>query len=187
MKTALIVIDIQNDYFPGGRMPLAGMDAAARNCQTLLEKFRVLQAPTFIVQHLFNIPDANIPDAPFFIPNTHGAELHESISPLAQDKVIVKHAVNCFLGTELLQELQLAGVENVVICGAMSHMCVDAAVRAAADFGFQCTLAHDACAACAQEFNGITVPAEWVHAAYMAALKFAYANVVSTAEVLTHL
>lgn len=182
MKTALIVIDIQNDYFPGGRMPLDGMDAAARNCQALLERFRVLQAPTFIVQHLFNIPGA-----PFFIPNTHGAELHESISPLAQDKVIVKNAVNCFLGTRLLQELQLAGVENVVICGAMSHMCVDAAVRAVADFGFQCTLAHDACAACALEFNGITVPAEWVHAAYMAALKFAYANVVSTAEVLNHL
>lgn len=182
MKTALIVIDIQNDYFPGGRMPLDGMEMTARNCQALLEKFRVLKAPTFIVQHLFNIPTA-----PFFIPNTHGAELHESISPIAQDRVIVKNAVNCFLGTKLLQELQQAGVESVVICGAMSHMCVDAAVRAAADFGFQCTLAHDACATCAQEFNGITIPAEWVHAAYMAALKFAYANVVSTAEVLGHL
>lgn len=182
MKTALIVIDIQNDYFPGGLMALDGMDAAARNCQTLLEKFRELKAPTFIVQHIFNNPGA-----PFFIPNTLGSELHESISPIAQDRVIVKHAVNCFLGTELLQGLQQAAVENVVICGAMSHMCVDAAVRAAADFGFQCTLAHDACATRAQEFNGVTVPAVWVHAAYMAALKFAYANVVTTAEVLSHL
>jgi len=182
MKPALIVIDIQNDYFPGGRMALDGMEAAARNCRALLEKFREVKAPTFIVQHLFTLPNA-----PFFILNTPGAELHEGFSPSAQDRVIVKHAVNCFMHTDLLQGLQLAGIEDVVICGAMSHMCVDAAVRAAADFGFHCTLAHDACATCAQEFNGITVPAEWVHAAFMAALKFAYANVVSTAEVLSQL
>ena len=182
MKTALIVIDIQNDYFPGGRMALDNIAASARNCQILLEKFHDLKAPTFIVQHLFNTPDP-----PFFSPNTHGAELHRSISPIDQDRMIVKNAVNCFLNTELLHDLQQVGVENVVICGAMSHMCVDAAVRAAKDFGFHCILAHDACATCAQEFNGITVPAEQVHAAYMAALSFAYADVMSTAEVLLKL
>ena len=163
-------------------MALDNIASAARNCQNLLEKFRALKAPTFIVQHLFNTPSA-----PFFTPNTHGAELHESISPKDQDKMIVKNEVNSFRNTDLLQELQQVAVENVVICGAMSHMCVDAAVRAAADFGFHCILAHDACATCAQEFNGIRVPAEQVHAAYMAALSFAYADVISTAEVLSRL
>lgn len=179
MNTALMVIDIQNDYFPGGRMALDGMDAAAMHCQALLKNFRARQAPVFIVQHLFNTPNP-----PFFAPDTHGAELHHSVAPAARDRVIVKHAVNCFLGTELLQELHRAGAGNLVICGAMSHMCVDAAVRAASDFGFPCTLAHDACATRALEFNGVTVPAEHVHAAYLAALSGAYARVVSTAEIL---
>lgn len=179
MNTALVVIDIQNDYFPGGRMTLDGMDAAAMNCQALLKRFRARQAPVFIVQHLFNTPNP-----PFFAPNTHGAELHQSIAPTARDRVIVKHAINCFLGTELLQGLHQVGAGNLVICGAMSHMCVDAAVRAAADLGFQCTLAHDACATRALEFNGVTVPSGQIHAAFMAALGAAYARVVSTAEVL---
>jgi len=179
MNTALMVIDIQNDYFPGGRMALDGMAAAATNCQALLNDFRARQAPVFIVQHLFNTPNP-----PFFAPDTHGAELHQSVAPTGRDRVIVKHAVNCFLGTELLQGLHRAGAGNLVICGAMSHMCVDAAVRAAADFGFQCTLAHDACATRALEFNGVTVPAAHVHAAFLAALSGAYARVVSTAEIL---
>ncbi len=182
MKKALIVIDIQNDYFPEGRMALDGMDAAARNCQALLEKFRALKKPTFIIQHLFTAPDA-----PFFAPGTLGAEIHGSVAPTSQDTVIVKNAINCFQGTELLQGLKQAGVENVVICGAMSHMCIDAAVRAAADFGFHCTLAHDACATCGLEYKGVAVPAEQVHAAYMAAISYAYASVVSTKEVLSNM
>lgn len=182
MKKALIVIDIQNDYFPDGRMALNGIDAAALNCQSLLEKFRTLKMPTFIIQHVFQTPNA-----PFFAPNTPGVEIHPHAAPTAQDTVIVKNTINCFLGTELLQKLKQIGAENVVICGAMSHMCVDAAVRAAADLGFHCTLAHDACATRALEYNGVSVPAEQVHAAYMAALSYAYADIVSTQEVLVRL
>lgn len=182
MKTALIVIDIQNDYFAGGRMALEGMEDAARNCQVLLGKFRAVKAPTFIIQHLFDTADA-----PFFAPKTHGAELHPSVTPASQDCVLVKNKINSFLGTELLQRLQLAKVEKIVFCGAMSHMCIDAAVRAAADFGFNCIVAHDACATRALEFNGVIVSAKQVHAAYMAALKTAYAHVVASEEVLCSL
>ena len=179
MKKALMVIDIQKDYFPDGRMALNNMEAAARNCRALLEKFRSMEMPTFVIQHLFTTPDA-----PFFVPNTRGAEIHPDIAPTAQDTLIVKNGINCFLNTELLLRLKQTNVKHVVICGAMSHMCVDAAVRAAVDFGFHCTLAHDACATRALEFNGVTVPAGQVHAAYMAALGYAYADVVSTEEVL---
>lgn len=182
MKKALMVIDIQNDYFSGGRMALHGIDAAAQNCRALLEKFRTLNMPTFIIQHVFSAPNP-----PFFAPNTAGAEIHPLAAPTAQDTVIVKNAVNCFLGTGLLEKLKQTGAEDLVICGAMSHMCVDAAVRAAADFGFRCTLAHDACATRALEYNGVIVPAEHVHAAYMAALGYAYATLASTREVLTKL
>jgi len=84
----------------------------------------------------------------------------------------------------MLDEL---GVDSVLICGAMSHMCVDAVTRAANDFGYDCALAHDACATRDVEFQGITVPAGQVHAAYMSALGFAYAKVASTKELLTEI
>lgn len=182
MKTALLVIDIQNDYFPGGRMPLENMEAAATNCQALLTTCRARQVPTFLVQHLFPAPDA-----PFFAPASKGAELHPSVAPTARDKVIVKQRINCFLGTGLLEELRQLGAGELVICGAMSHMCVDAAVRAAADLGFRCTVAHDACATRALAFNGVAIPAGAVHGAYMAALGAAYARVMATAEIVSSL
>jgi nicotinamidase-related amidase len=64
----------------------------------------------------------------------------------------------------------------------MSHMCVDAGVRAASDLGYKCIVVHDACATHDQDFEGIIVPAAEVHAAFMAALSFAYARLVSTEE-----
>ena len=79
------------------------------------------------------------------------------------------------------------GVDSVLIAGAMSHMCIDGATRAAHDFGYTCAVAHDACATHDQEFDGMTVPAAQVHAAYMAALGFAYANVASTQDLLAEL
>jgi nicotinamidase-related amidase len=182
MEKALIVIDIQKDYFPGGRMPLDGIERASRNCRSLLERFRSLHLPTFIVRHLFTSPDA-----PFFLPDTTGSELHPDAAPTSRDQVIVKNHVNCFRGTDLLHRLEQRSVKELILCGAMSHMCVDAAVRAAADLEFRCTVVHDACATRGQVFNGVTVPAQQVHAAYMAALGFAYADLVSTGDVISGL
>jgi nicotinamidase-related amidase len=67
----------------------------------------------------------------------------------------------------------------------MSHMCVDAATRAASDFGYKVTVIHDACATHDQDFNGVKVPAAQVHAAFMAGLAFAYATLKSTDEFLS--
>ena len=72
----------------------------------------------------------------------------------------------------------------MVLCGAMSHMCVDAGARAASDLGYRCVVVHDACATRDQEFEGVVVPAEQVHAAFMAALRFGYATALSTEEYL---
>ena len=71
-----------------------------------------------------------------------------------------------------------------MICGAMSHMCVDAGVRADSDIGYKCVVVHDACATRDQEFEGAVVPATDVHAAFMAALRFGYATLISTEEYL---
>ena len=179
MSSALLIVDIQNDYFPGGRMSLHGIDRAAENASKLLDYFRKAGRSVFHVQHTWE--DAS---APFFVAGTPGAEIHESVAPQPGEVVVVKHFPNSFRESILLDELRRAGVEQLTICGAMSHMCIDATTRAAADLGFDCTVAHDACATRDVEFNGDTVPADKVHAAYMSALSFAYAKVLPTSEAI---
>lgn len=180
--TALLVIDFQNDYFDGGKWRLNETEAAAENGAALLAAFREKGFPVVHIRHEF--PNE---DAPFFAPGTDGAEIHSSVAALTGEPIITKSQINSFRDTNLKEVLDAANVENVVVIGAMSHMCVDAAVRAAADHGYQCAVAHDACATLDQEFNGTTVPAKDVHAAFMAALGFAYANVASTKAILAEL
>ena len=180
MKKGLILVDIQNDYFPGGRMELVGMTEASLKAKNLLSYFRENRLPTFHVQHVGTDPNATC-----FIPNTEGVEIHENVKPLPEDIVIQKHYANSFRKTNLLSELNKAGVEQVVICGAMSHMCIDATTRAAADYGFKCIVVHDSCATKDLEFRGHSIPADQVHGSFMAALGFAYANVVSLKEFLS--
>ena len=179
MKSALILIDIQNDYFPGGAMELTGMTQAAAQAREVLFACRQARRPIFHIQHL-----ALGPDAAFFRPNTVGVEIHESVRPLPGEALIQKHYPNAFRDTGLLEALKTAGVEEVVIAGAMSHMCVDATTRAAFDYGFTCTVIHDACASRDLAFAGLTIPAHHVHGAFMAALGMRYARVWSLEELL---
>jgi len=173
MATALILVDIQNDYFAGGRMELAGMAEAADGAAELLGRFRDSGLPVFHVRH-----ESIQPGATFFLPDTTGADIHRRVTPAPNEAVITKHFPNSFRDTGLKDRLDAAGVERVVICGAMSHMCIDATTRAAADLGFSCTVIADACATRDQAFNGVPVPAAQVHAAFMAALAAAYAEVL---------
>ena len=179
MKSALILIDIQNDYFPGGAMELVGINQAAAKARELLTACRQARRPIFHVQHL-----ALGPGATFFRPNTVGVEIHESVRPFAGEPVIQKHYPNAFRETGLREALQSAGVEEVIIGGAMSHMCIDATTRAAFDFGFSCTVIHDACATRDLVFEGLTISAAQVHGAFMAALGMRYARVWSLEEML---
>ena len=125
MKQGLIIVDVQNDYFAGGSMALVGMDEAAANCKKLLEFFRINRLPLFHIQHI-----ATRKGASFFVPNTPGCEIHDSVRPQDQETVVIKHFPNAFRETELDSRLGEAGVEELVICGAMSHMCIDATTRA---------------------------------------------------------
>ncbi|WP_027896596.1 cysteine hydrolase family protein [Zestomonas thermotolerans] len=178
-KRALILIDIQNDYFGTGKWPLHGMDAAAANAAKILAAARAAGDKVIHVRHEFESAEA-----PFFTPNSAGAQIHPSVQPQAGEAVVLKHRVNAFRDTELKALLEAEGIEQITLVGAMSHMCIDAAARASADFGYATTVIHDACATRDQEFLGRRIPAEQVHAAYMAALAFAYAQVVSTEEYL---
>jgi len=178
-KRALVLIDIQNDYFPGGKWTLSGIETAADNAARLLTAART--SGEFIVHVRHEFPTA---DAPFFVPGSEGAKIHAKVKSRDGEPVILKHHVNAFRETDLKAILDRHGVDEVVICGAMSHMCVDAGTRAASDLGYRCVVVHDACATRDQEFAGTVVPAEQVHAAFMAALKFGYATAVSTEEYL---
>ena len=177
MNTGLILVDIQNDYFAGGRMELVGMHEAGLKAGELLSIFRGKKWPTFHIQHLSVQPGAS-----FFIPDTEGVALHNCIKPQNDELVVQKHFPNSFRETSLLQELEKQDVKKLVICGAMSHMCIDATTRAAFDQCFDCTVVQDACATRDLEFGGNKIEAADVHGSFMAALGSAYAKVVSLEE-----
>jgi nicotinamidase-related amidase len=179
MKRALVLVDIQNDYFPGGRRPLPGMPEACKRAADLLSFFRETPQPVFHIRHI-----AAKEGATFFLQDTEGADIHPLVSPRRGERVIVKNYPNGFLKTSLLEELRAVDPDEVVICGAMSNMCLDATARAASDFGFRCVVVHDACAASDLRFGDRIVQAPDVHAAFMAALGGAYARVVTLAEFL---
>ncbi|MBK5376983.1 cysteine hydrolase [Pseudomonas sp. TH43] len=178
-KQALIVVDIQNDYFTHGKWPLVGADAAADNAARLIAAFREAGDSVIYIRHEFTSAEA-----PFFTPGSDGAKLHPTVLNRADEPVVLKHFVNSFRETELQSILDEQGIKELVVVGSMSHMCVDGVTRAAADLGYTVTVIHDACATRDLEFNGLIVPAAQVHAAFMSSLGFAYASVISADEFL---
>jgi len=176
MKPALIIIDIQNDYFPGGKMELEGSQEASLQAAKLLEGFRAKALPLVHIQHVSNRPGAG-----FFLTGTEGVKIHANVAPRTGETVVQKNFPNSFRGTDLLEHLRELGADHLVIAGMMTHMCVDATTRAAFDLGFSCSLAHDACATRALAFGEQRVPAAQVHAAFLAALNGLYAKVQSVA------
>lgn len=179
MSDALVIIDIQKDYFPGGNMEVINSEAAALSASSLLETYRKQNIPVVHIQHVSTREGAN-----FFLPDTLGVEIHESVSPTGDEKIITKHFPNSFRDTDLEDFLNSHGVKEITFCGMMSHMCIDATVRAAFDKGFSCTVAHDACATRNLSHNGVEVQSSNVHAAYMAALGSVYAKVISAQEII---
>jgi nicotinamidase-related amidase len=186
----LLLVDVQNDYFPGGKMELNKANVAGQNAKEVLRRlytcltFEVLQyfrsknLPVVHVKHEF--PPSSFG---FLEKGTQGADIHPSVSPLPSEPVITKQNVNSFKDTPLEGTLKKLGVTDLVIVGAMSHMCIDGTVRAAADLGFKCVVPADACACPDVSFGGRTVSADDVHATAMGALGFAYAQVTSTKDV----
>lgn len=177
MKKALLIVDIQNDYFPGGRMEVEGSEAASLRAAALLGAFRDRRLPVLHVQHVSVRPGAT-----YFLPDTEGVRIHASVAPEGNETVIRKHFPNSFRETSLLDTLRQSGIQELVIVGMMTHMCIDATTRAASDLGFKCFLAHDACATRSLSFGGTKVPAEQVHCSFLAALNGAYATVQKADE-----
>jgi nicotinamidase-related amidase len=175
---ALVIVDIQNDYFPGGAHPLEGPEEAAAAAGRLLASFRAAGEPVIHVRHVWDEADAT-----FMRPGTDGVDIHPAVAPRDDELLITKEHPNSFRETGLEEELRARGIGELVVCGMMTSMCVDATVRAAVDLGFETTVAHDACATCDLEFDGRRVPAAAVHSAFLAALADGYAEVASSDEI----
>jgi nicotinamidase-related amidase len=162
---ALLVIDIQNFYFPGGRSELVEPVQAAEKAAIAIAHARAEGDPVIYIQHK----------------SAAGMEINDLVKPEPGEAIFVKEEVNSFLGTGLAEHIKGLGVDSLVICGMQTQMCVEAAVRAASDMGYYVFLLHDACAARNLKFGDREVTAADVHASTLAAMK-SYASVVSVEE-----
>lgn len=176
-KRAILVVDLQNEYWPTGNFSLVGIEAAAANAARVMAHARESGDLVVNIRH-------EIPGGPIFVAGTEGAQINEAVLPQGDEPVITKNFPNSFRETGLDDLLKQNGIEEVVVVGAMSHMCVDATTRAANDLGYRTVTIHDACATRDLEFRGITTPAAQVHAALMAALAFMYGEVIDTDQFL---
>ncbi len=181
MKNALLVIDIQNDYFPGGKMELVHPLEAAKRAYELLQCFREHGQYHVHIQH-----ESVRPGATFLLRGDPGASIHESVAHFEGEPLVVKHHPNAFRDTNLHDLLRSQGIERVIITGMMTHMCVDATARAAADLGYQVIVAEDACATRDLRYGDTTIPADLVHKAFLAALR-SYGQVLPTEQVIVRL
>ncbi|MBF4635186.1 cysteine hydrolase [Agreia pratensis] len=177
MTRALLIVDIQLDYFDGGAFPLVEPDAAAAAARTVLDGFRASGEP---VVHIFHVStDAA---ATFFVPGTPGIGIHPLVAPVGDEIVLEKHEPNSFIGTGLQQVLADEGVTELVVVGMMSSMCIDSTTRAASELGFEVTVVSDACAAPDLSFGDTVIPGAMVHASFMAALDGSFATVLASDE-----
>jgi nicotinamidase-related amidase len=167
-STALVLIDIQEFYFPGGSLPLAEPEAAAQKASVLMTWFREHKMPVVHVGHLAK----------------SGTGFHGTVKPLPGEKIIMKKEVNAFLNTDLDQYMKELHIRNLVLCGMQTHMCLEGATRAAHDLGYHCTVAADACATRDLTYMETTVKAADVQASTLATLK-SYASVATVGEIIS--
>ena len=154
IKTALLIIDVQNFYFPGNGPGLVNAETASLNAKQVLGIFRENKQLIIHVRHKTN----------------KGFEIHKNVEPLSNEKVITKEEVNCFQGTDLLEFLKNNNISRLVIMGMQTQMCVEAAIRAGHDFGFECILISDACATRDVKYKDKIVKAEDVQASTLATI-----------------
>jgi nicotinamidase-related amidase len=164
---ALLLIDIQDFYFPGGRSALVEPEDAAKNAAKLLDRFRNRKLTIIHVRHN----------------SEQGGKINDIVKPLPDEKIISKSEVNCFIGTDLAGFLTSRNIDTLVICGMQTHMCVEAATRAGSDLGYKCILIHDACATKDLKFGDKIIKAEDVHYSTLSTLSF-YGTVENTEDYL---
>lgn len=178
MSKALLLIDIQNDYFSGGRNELYEPDKALEATLKVLNAFREAQLPVIHIQHINTREGAT-----FFLPGTEGAEIHPAIKPQREEAILIKHMPNSFFETGLDGLLEKKGITHLYVCGMMTHMCIDTTVRRAKDYGLQVSLIQDACATKDLTLEREVLPAKLVQQVYLAGLSPMFAKLLHSDDV----
>ncbi|NOX84651.1 MAG: cysteine hydrolase [Chlorobi bacterium] len=167
-KRALIIVDIQQFYFPDGFYPLVNPEQASLQAAKVLKYFRDNGELVIHVKHA----------------TKKDSLINKNVAPIEGEKVFTKHYANSFRETGLLDYLRENQIKQVVICGMQTHMCVEAAARAAADYGFDVIVIGDACATRNVVYKGDTVKAADVHASTLGSIEGYYGKVMTTEEFL---
>ena len=178
MNKCLLIIDVQNDYFKNGKNPLHNSEATAKTIKKTLEQFREKNYAIVHVKHIAVRPDAN-----FFVKDTEGSEIYSLVKPTGTEKLIIKNYPNSFKNTELLDYLKTNQIEELVICGMMTHMCIAATTKAAFDLGFKCQILKDGCTTKNLQFEDTIIPAETVHKTTLASLDGVFGKVTSSENI----
>lgn len=176
-KTALLLIDIQLDYFEGGAFPLdpAQRETAIRSGAALLEVARANGALVVHVRH-------EAEGSAFLRKGTPGTAIHPAVAPIPSEIVVSKRHPNSFLHTDLEGVLRTHGIERLVAGGMIAWMCVQSTVRAAADLGFEVHLVPDMVASRGFAHMGVELDAKATMAAAMFPLSFRFAKETSIEE-----
>ncbi len=180
MGRALLVIDVQNEYFtgalpithPAGHLEqiLGVMDAAAG------------RIPTVVVQHHF--PQL---DKPFFQRGSHGWELHPEVAARPRDLLVEKTLPGSFTNTPLDAWLRGRGVDTVTIAGYMTHMCCDTTAREAVHRGFGVEFLSDATGTLPLSNAAGDVTAEELHRSILCAQQMLLSEVLPSSRWLERL
>jgi nicotinamidase-related amidase len=180
---ALIVIDVQNEYFDGA-LPISdpSPDTSLANIGKAMDAATGAGVPVIVVQH--GSDDA---DAPIFRVGSHAWELHPAIDDRPRDHLVEKALPGSFTGTRIGEILTSAGVDTVSITGYMTHMCVDTTAREAAHRGLAVEILSDATGTLALSNSGGSASGEELHRSTLVAQGQFFADVVSTDEWLERL
>jgi len=163
IKTALLIVDIQDFYFPGEGPGLFHAEEASLAAKDVLGIFRDQKQLVVHVRHQSN----------------KGFEIRSNVAPISGEKVITKQEVNSFQKTDLQEYLKSNAINRLVIIGMQTQMCLEGAVRAAHDLGYDCIVVQDACATRDLKFGDKMVKAEDVQTAVLATFKDGrYARVI---------
>lgn len=172
MAKALLLIDIQNIYFTEGPYLLAQPEKAAGVAAEILKEFREQQLPVIHVKHAFKTDG-------YPVDGQYLNEIHESVYPQKGEVIIQKTCPSSFYQTDLDEQITRLGIDEFVVCGMMSHMCIDTTVRACKDRNLKVTVYEDACTTKDLIFKGKVIPAKVVHESFMAGIDKMFAKVVS--------
>ncbi|MGC4127260.1 cysteine hydrolase [Enterobacter cloacae subsp. cloacae] len=182
-QTALIVVDIQNEYYAGkdfrGQMVIPDGDKVLKNSQKLVNYAHQKGMQVYFVRHI--APK----DSPLFAEGSVYAQFHKDLQPSAQDTIITKATPSSFVGTDLDAQLKKKGIKTVIVIGLMTHMCISSTARDAVPLGYSVIIPEDATATRdLDDGQGGVVDHKTLQRAALAGVADVFAEIMTTEDVI---